>query len=356
MLLRHRAESPTMEAYRDLEIEMAPTELMACNPFHADQFATTDFQFVYEVETLHFVEDFSWPFAQILPKVVQGAAVESVHFATCAIGLDESVGAHEANTVVRVAQCLYSISTAEYHELTYCQDARIPNCVAFQGDLKIFHKIDCEADLDTAVTLALEQGADQVEFLTSVNTRLTDYDNAVKRVTVLELPGSIHHTVNNGEAVAPTASSEAHTMALGGYVALVLAAILVCVLTGLGYQYYRSQKFDFSPSIKCVSTQDEEEEGTHPSTDDALDHSDGTTAMLRQTKPCLGPRFYDEDYIAREDCVEAIKDPNSLSPGRNPFRRNRRGVGSVSFVRAAGTGLVSSDSEEEERSVESCDE
>lgn len=223
-------------------LQERPTQTMGCNPFESQEFFTTDLQVSYEIFTDEPIQDDFGEslLAQKLPLLVQGASVETLHHTLCAIGLDESTG-RKPSTVVRLAQCMYSITASQHEEMTFCTDAENePNCVAFAGVLKLFHAVDCADDIELAALLGIEQGVQQVSFVESINRRLTRFDNHVVQVVVSE-----NGHARDGGVAAATSAAMATTdrkISPGGYVMIALAGGLLLLLFALLFVQQRHQR------------------------------------------------------------------------------------------------------------------
>ena len=223
-------------------LQERPTQTMGCNPFESQDFFTTDLQVSFEIVTDEPIEDDFGEslLAQKLPLLVQGASVEALHHTLCAMGLDESTG-RKPSTVVRLAQCMYSITASQYQEMTFCDDAASePNCVAFSGVLKLFHAENCAKDIELAALLAIEQGVQQASFVESINARLTRFDNHVVRVVASE-----NGLARDGGVAAATSAamvSSHRKISPGGYVMITLAGALLVLLFSLLFMQQRQQR------------------------------------------------------------------------------------------------------------------
>lgn len=331
-----------------------PTQTTACNPFASDSgFATTDLQVTYEIQTQEPIRDLSSSFANRLTLLVEGAAVEAIHELTCAIGQDEVA---EDNELSRLAQCVYSITAAEREELTFCENNSIPNCVAFAGDIKVFHQPDCTADLKLAAVLALEQGADSAPFLEAINGRLDQ--NAVTRVGVLE-------TLSDGQPIS-AATMQANRNAVNdqglstaGLVLVILAGFFLCACCACLFlcckrrrTYNRDAKsVETDPSAEDPAEQLEEQEEAQTE-EPPTSFSERAHPSSQMEEPQDKPNY--KEFEATEESMEAVAPPTMTPQKRGLFGRRKKSqinLESVSFVRVASAKRCDDD---EDESMNSC--
>ena len=364
------------------------TKIKVCNPFEStEDIATTDLRVSFEIETVQPIDDLTSAFVTSIPDLVQGAAVESVHFTMCQEGSDV-LASFRSNTMARIEECIYSINTAEQEELAFCQDASTPNCVAFQGGIKVFHKKDCPGDIDFAALLALEQGVQTARFISSVNKRLQGFENIVTQVTVVE-------NVSTGLG-APEISSQGtkdlvdggEKVTGGGFAVIAIAGLLLLLLAAILCMYRRlaprSQR-----DVKSITTDSFGEEGENDGAESYA--SEDFTKLAQQSSkmdvhrctsalcpvclsnpddvhmvtvpknhPGLASKSY-EEYEARDEGVEAIAQEEDFTSSASrrkfnlfsAFRKKDQPamVESVSFVRSA-SAVPSLDSLDSENSCE----
>lgn len=354
-----------------------PSQTIACHPLTADsEYETSLLEVTFEVVTEKQIQGWSSQgAANKVVSYVQGAAVETIHNTICALPQDESTG-RKPNTVVRLAQCVFSVTSSSSGELSYCEDASDsePYCVSYQGSIKIFHQHDCAGEIDMAALLALEQGVGREPFSNSINKRLAALDNSVTAVRIVENQETVVDkegvpvvagisTEETPDAVFLTSKSVSAT----GYVVVTLAGLLVFVLFILLFlqkrrgpdrrSYDDEKSVDTDASEKSIANSNEQLEDAfelarrssktdiQPCTDPycpvCLSNPDDIHLVtVPKEQGSLTPDTYKE-YEAREECFEAVAMPQDQDPKRrrNPLRSFRRkkmfGLESVNFVRVA---------------------
>lgn len=303
-----------------------PTKNKACSAFTStEEIVTTDLLVTYEIETLKPIEDLMSAMATSIPDLVHGAAVESVHFTLCQEGLDV-IAARRSNTLAQMAECIFSISAAEQEELVYCQNASMPNCVAFAGGIKIFHKQDCPAEFDMAALLALEEGAGTARFISSINKRLQRIDNIVTRVEVVENGTEAQEQLDNADISSSQQQGSKddrdvvvdveEEVTVGGFAVVSIAGLLLLILIVLLCVYRRftrrSSRVDKSVKTQSLGQGDLEAEGK------AGSYASVNSAKLAQKSTKMDalmlslpgkeqglPVSSREEFEARDDGVEA---------------------------------------------------
>uniref|UniRef100_A0A7S3P6M4 Uncharacterized protein n=1 Tax=Amphora coffeiformis TaxID=265554 RepID=A0A7S3P6M4_9STRA len=354
------------------------TKTKVCNPFdNTEDIATTDLRVSFEIDTLNPIDDLTSAFAISIPDLVQGAAVESVHYTICQEGLD-ILASRRSDIITSIEECVYSINSHEPEELTYCQDASTPNCVAFQGGIKIFHKQNCPGDIDFAALLALEQGVQTGRYIASVNKRLQQFDNMVTQVVAVEdgaeLLGVVVISSQQDKDIVAVYTEEKVTA--GGVVMIVIVGFLLILLGVLLFMYRRLDR-RYQRDIKSVMTgYSGEDEGaeSYASADfnrlaqqsSKMDVHRCTSAVcpvclsnpdevhmvtVPKNRPGLGSDSY-EEYEARDEGVEAIAQEDDVNfSAKNqrkvnrfsPFRKKAPVTENISFARVvSATGSLES--------------
>ena len=230
-------------------------------------------------------------FVTQLPILVQGAAVEAMYNHLCdndedddenenaklSVGLSNGTTTSSSSNTLASTEtslkispnCIYSISAAGYNQVTYCIDNVLDerhsnhtttssnnftmtnndndknNCLAIQGDFKIFHKPEClKENVASAAYFALQHDVNEnvddqndenghALFLESINSRFVDEDNAVQRVMVIFPHNIDYETMRNdttiGSSPAAIDKNELKIAAVG-YVMLSVAGLVLCWL------------------------------------------------------------------------------------------------------------------------------
>jgi hypothetical protein len=352
-------------------LQARTSQKMACNPLlgASDEVVeTTDVSVTYEMTTVGggdnaFDDDVA---LAALPALVQGAAVEAVHGLLCAAAADQATG-RKPNTVARLAACIFSITAAEEGgSLGYCDDSadatpKAEGCVAFRGTLKIFHTVECSAEIALAARLALEEGATEAAFLESINSRLVaaDYETplSVTQVTVVE--DYEPQQQDKGGVVVAGIATEGNAAAIaedrgltpGAIVMIALGAMVMAVLLLLLFIRRRSQRQLRNRSLdeKSVVTDSDRSFGSYRTNDFAnlaqanskMDVHACTSAMcpvcssnpdgvhMVTVPPNEGgftPEQIYQEYKAREESFEAMRQEEppaeiETTIKRSPLRR-----------------------------------